>query len=129
MQCGFSTRQIILPGACGASRPLQPLPPRAGAPSPCSSRTRARPSSDVDQFETCGRQPVEILRIGSRQLGIVPDGRRRYHATHKRSTAAAGQVEKTRREGGLGVILAHGLTSSADYAYVFGRNRIRLKLA
>ena len=29
----------------------------------------------------------------------------------------------------LGVILAHGLTSSTDYAYVFGRNRIRLKLA
>ncbi|MEP7262785.1 MAG: ATP-binding protein [Usitatibacter sp.] len=36
---------------------------------------------------------------------------------------------ETRREGGLGVILAHGLTSSADYAYVFGRNRIRLELA
>jgi anti-sigma regulatory factor (Ser/Thr protein kinase) len=38
-------------------------------------------------------------------------------------------LAETRREGGLGVILAHGLTSSADYAYVFGRNRIRLKLA
>ena len=35
----------------------------------------------------------------------------------------------TRREGGLGVILAHGLTATADYAYVFGRNRIRLTLA
>jgi anti-sigma regulatory factor (Ser/Thr protein kinase) len=35
----------------------------------------------------------------------------------------------TRREGGLGVLLAHGLTASADYAYVFGRNRIRLTLA
>ena len=35
----------------------------------------------------------------------------------------------TRREGGLGVLLAHGLTSSADYAYLFGRNRIRLTLA
>ena len=38
-------------------------------------------------------------------------------------------LAQTRREGGLGVILAHGLTSSADYSYVFGRNRIRLKLA
>lgn len=38
-------------------------------------------------------------------------------------------LAETRREGGLGVILAHGLTSSADYAYVFGRNRIRLTLA
>ena len=38
-------------------------------------------------------------------------------------------LAETRREGGLGVILAHGLTSSADYAYVFGRNRIRLTVA
>ena len=38
-------------------------------------------------------------------------------------------LAETRREGGLGVILAHGLTASADYAYVFGRNRIRLTLA
>jgi len=38
-------------------------------------------------------------------------------------------LAQTRREGGLGVILAHGLTSSAEYSYVFGRNRIRLKLA
>ena len=32
----------------------------------------------------------------------------------------------TRREGGLGVILAQGLAASADYAYLFGRNRIRV---
>jgi anti-sigma regulatory factor (Ser/Thr protein kinase) len=32
----------------------------------------------------------------------------------------------TRREGGLGVILAHGLTANADYAYLYGRNRIRV---
>jgi serine/threonine-protein kinase RsbW len=35
----------------------------------------------------------------------------------------------TRREGGLGVLLAHGLTATAEYAYIFGRNRIRLTLA
>ena len=34
-----------------------------------------------------------------------------------------------RREGGLGVILAQGLTTAADYAYLFGRNRIQLTLA
>lgn len=33
------------------------------------------------------------------------------------------------REGGLGVILAHALTASADYAYVFGRNRISLEVS
>lgn len=37
-------------------------------------------------------------------------------------------LAETRREGGLGVILAHGLTASADYAYLFGRNRIRLTI-
>ena len=35
----------------------------------------------------------------------------------------------SRKEGGLGVLLANSLTASADYAYVFGRNRIRLTLA
>jgi len=38
-------------------------------------------------------------------------------------------LAETRREGGLGVILAHGLTATADYSYIFGRNRIRLTLA
>src|SRR5262249_27753038 len=38
-------------------------------------------------------------------------------------------LAETRREGGLGVILAQGLTSSADYSYVFGRNRIRLSIS
>ncbi|HEX3097182.1 MAG TPA: ATP-binding protein [Usitatibacter sp.] len=34
-----------------------------------------------------------------------------------------------RREGGLGVLLAQGLTATAEYAYVYGRNRVRLVLA
>ena len=38
-------------------------------------------------------------------------------------------LAETRREGGLGVILAHGLAASADYSYIFGRNRIRLTVA
>jgi anti-sigma regulatory factor (Ser/Thr protein kinase) len=38
-------------------------------------------------------------------------------------------LAETRREGGLGVLLAHGLTASADYSYIFGRNRIRLTVA
>jgi serine/threonine-protein kinase RsbW len=48
-------------------------------------------------------------------------------AAHTRELLEA--LAETRREGGLGVILAHGLTASADYAYVFGRNRIRLTIA
>lgn len=48
---------------------------------------------------------------------------------------APGRVEMlqalapTRREGGLGVMLAQGLAKSFDYAYLFGRNRIRVALA
>jgi serine/threonine-protein kinase RsbW len=45
--------------------------------------------------------------------------------THDMLQALAG----VRREGGLGVLLAHSLTASAEYAYVYGRNRIRLTLA
>ena len=36
---------------------------------------------------------------------------------------------ETRREGGLGVILAHSLTQGSEYAYLYGRNRIRVSLA
>ena len=46
-------------------------------------------------------------------------------ATREMLEALAG----TRREGGLGVLLAHGLTTDTDYAYLFGRNRIRLAVA
>jgi anti-sigma regulatory factor (Ser/Thr protein kinase) len=45
--------------------------------------------------------------------------------THEMLQALAG----VRKEGGLGVLLAQGLTAHAEYAYLFGRNRIRLTLA
>lgn len=38
-------------------------------------------------------------------------------------------LAQQRREGGLGVILAQGLAAEVEYAYVFGRNRIRLAIA
>jgi len=38
-------------------------------------------------------------------------------------------LSSVRREGGLGVMLAQGLTARAEYAYLFGRNRIRITLA
>jgi hypothetical protein len=34
-----------------------------------------------------------------------------------------------RKIGGLGVLLTRELAASRDYAYLFGRNRIRLTLA
>ena len=36
------------------------------------------------------------------------------------------KIEQERTEGGLGVILMHDLAGSAQYAYLFGRNRIQL---
>ena len=36
------------------------------------------------------------------------------------------RIEQERTEGGLGVILMHDLAASAQYAYLFGRNRIQL---
>lgn len=37
-------------------------------------------------------------------------------------------IEQNRTEGGLGVILMHDFSASAQYAYLFGRNRIRLAI-
>ena len=37
-------------------------------------------------------------------------------------------IEQNRTEGGLGVILMHDLAASAQYAYLFGRNRIQLTI-
>lgn len=42
---------------------------------------------------------------------------------------APDQTVSMRRVGGLGVLLTKELARSRDYAYVFGRNRIRLTLA
>ena len=38
-------------------------------------------------------------------------------------------IEQNRTEGGLGVILMHDLADSAQYSYLFGRNRIQLTIA
>jgi anti-sigma regulatory factor (Ser/Thr protein kinase) len=40
-----------------------------------------------------------------------------------------GYVSRKQEVGGLGVLLARELAASGDYAYLFGRNRIRLALA
>jgi anti-sigma regulatory factor (Ser/Thr protein kinase) len=37
-------------------------------------------------------------------------------------------IEQNRTEGGLGVILMHDLAESAQYSYLFGRNRIQLTI-
>ena len=50
-----------------------------------------------------------------------PLGRSRQQLAHTLATEG--------REGGLGVVLANALAASADYAYLFGRNRISLEVA
>ena len=42
---------------------------------------------------------------------------------------AADQTPSMRKPGGLGLILTRKLAASRDYAYLYGRNRIRLALA
>jgi serine/threonine-protein kinase RsbW len=48
--------------------------------------------------------------------GVVPD-------------AGADATLKTRKIGGLGLLLTRRLAASSEYAYLFGRNRIRLALS
>ena len=52
-----------------------------------------------------------------------------YSALADASTPAPDVTVSMRRVGGLGVLLTKGLAKSRDYAYVFGRNRIRLTLS
>jgi anti-sigma regulatory factor (Ser/Thr protein kinase) len=47
----------------------------------------------------------------------------------KLQTQAADGSLEMRKEGGLGVLLTREMTKARDYAYLFGRNRIRLSLA
>ena len=42
---------------------------------------------------------------------------------------SADQTLRMRKPGGLGLVLTRKLAASRDYAYLFGRNRIRLALA
>ena len=52
-----------------------------------------------------------------------------YSALADASTPAPDVTVSMRRIGGLGVLLTKELAKSRDYAYVFGRNRIRLTLS
>jgi len=74
---------------------------------------------DVDNWSTADGGKVSLAYEDS-----APPFNPFARATREMLEALA----ETRREGGLGVILAHGLSTSSDYAYVFGRNRIRLKV-
>ncbi len=70
-------------------------------------------------------------------LSTEPDGVRLTYEDHAPpfNPFAPGAREllealaETRREGGLGVLLAHNLTERSEYAYLYGRNRIRVSLA
>lgn len=69
-------------------------------------------------------------------LATEPDGIRLSYEDHAApfNPFAPGAREllealaETRREGGLGVLLAHSLTTRSEYAYLYGRNRIRVTL-
>ena len=49
-----------------------------------------------------------------------------FNPYRKLPAVAPGTPEEIRKLGGLGVLLTKKLAASRDYAYLFGRNRIRL---
>ena len=49
-----------------------------------------------------------------------------YELSDDEAASIVKKIEQERTEGGLGVILMHDLAASAQYAYLFGRNRIQL---
>ena len=75
---------------------------------------------------------VTVSRGSDRVQLIYEDKAPPFNPYSALAEAAAPVPETTvsmRRVGGLGVLLTKELAKSRDYAYVFGRNRIRLMLA
>jgi anti-sigma regulatory factor (Ser/Thr protein kinase) len=60
---------------------------------------------------------------------IYEDNAPPFNPFARSSREVARKLAEEGREGGLGVVLAHALAASADYAYLFGRNRISLEVA
>ncbi len=74
--------------------------------------------------------PVWVALSGSAE-GIEVTYEDRAAPFNPFSRAAREMLEAlsgARREGGLGVLLAQGVAARPDYAYLFGRNRIRFSV-
>jgi anti-sigma regulatory factor (Ser/Thr protein kinase) len=72
---------------------------------------------------------VGLVRKGQEVLLTYEDSAPPFNPYARLPAASPDTSLEMRKLGGLGVLLTKEMTASRDYAYLFGRNRIRLALA
>ena len=72
---------------------------------------------------------VSLARLGKFVRLTYEDNAPPFNPYARVATQSPNITIGSRRLGGLGVMLTRELAASQDYAYLFGRNRIRLALA
>jgi serine/threonine-protein kinase RsbW len=77
---------------------------------------------DAPVWVSLAREPSQV-RITYEDTGPP------FNPYAKLQTPSADGSLEMRKPGGLGVLLTQAMAKSRDYAYLFGRNRIRLSLA
>lgn len=71
---------------------------------------------------------VSLVRESGQVRLTYEDAAPPFNPYAKLQTQSADGTLEMRKPGGLGVLLTQEMTKSRDYAYLFGRNRIRLSL-
>lgn len=71
---------------------------------------------------------VSLVREGEHVRLTYEDSAPPFNPYARLPTASPDTSLQTRKLGGLGVLLTREMAASRDYAYLFGRNRIRLSL-
>lgn len=69
---------------------------------------------------------ISLARAGAGVRIVYEDGGPPFNPYAWLAAAASEGPQPLRRPGGLGILLTRELASSREYAYVFGRNSIRL---
>ena len=77
---------------------------------------------DAPVWVSLAREPGQV-RITYEDMGPP------FNPYAKLQTPSVDGTLEMRKPGGLGVLLTQEMAKSRDYAYLFGRNRIRLSLA
>lgn len=72
---------------------------------------------------------VAVSRVGDTLSVVYEDKAPPFNPYAHLTEAVVDTTVSMRKIGGLGVLLTRELAASRDYAYLFGRNRIRLTLA
>lgn len=72
---------------------------------------------------------VSLVRQGEQVRVTYEDTAPPFNPYARLATASPDTSLEMRKPGGLGVLLTKEMAAAKDYAYLFGRNRIRLSLA